>query len=172
MLLWGYMNARRNTRPGFTIVELLIVIVVIAILAAVTIVAYNGISNRATDSRRASDIAAIKRMLLIYHNDHGGLPMTGAGKYTGTNIYAGWDSSHSPTWLAFLKPTNPVIPVDPVNTLTTADTNPRTNGNYTYFYYCYVAPSGPLPATDNVRLGYHKTDGTPVYVDFPVDDCL
>ena len=31
---------------GFTIVELLIVIVVIAILAAITVVAYNGIQNR------------------------------------------------------------------------------------------------------------------------------
>lgn len=35
---------------GFTIVELLIVVVVIAILAAITIVAYNGISIRASDS--------------------------------------------------------------------------------------------------------------------------
>ena len=36
----------RNRNKGFTIVELLIVIVVIAILAAISIVAYNGIQNR------------------------------------------------------------------------------------------------------------------------------
>lgn len=37
---------RNGTADAFTIVELLIVIVVIGILAAITIVAYNGISNR------------------------------------------------------------------------------------------------------------------------------
>lgn len=38
------------SRKGFTIVELLIVVVVIAILAAITIVAYNGIQNRSKNS--------------------------------------------------------------------------------------------------------------------------
>ena len=37
----------KKTKSGFTIVELLIVIVVIGILAAITIVAYNGIQSRA-----------------------------------------------------------------------------------------------------------------------------
>ena len=37
-------------QTGFTIVELLIVVVVIAILAAITIVAFNGIQNRAKES--------------------------------------------------------------------------------------------------------------------------
>lgn len=41
---------------GFTIVELLIVIVVIAILAAITLVTYNGIVNRASDSSLQSEL--------------------------------------------------------------------------------------------------------------------
>ena len=39
---------------GFTIVELLIVIVVIAILAAISIVAYNGIQSRANNTKIVS----------------------------------------------------------------------------------------------------------------------
>ena len=44
------MSLKQTKSRGFTIVELLIVIVVIAILAAITIVAYNGIQNRAKAS--------------------------------------------------------------------------------------------------------------------------
>lgn len=46
----------KNKQNGFTIVELLIVIVVIGILAAVTIVAFNGIQNRAHDTTVQSDL--------------------------------------------------------------------------------------------------------------------
>lgn len=44
------MSLKQTKNRGFTIVELLIVIVVIAILAAITIVAYNGVQNRAKSS--------------------------------------------------------------------------------------------------------------------------
>jgi prepilin-type N-terminal cleavage/methylation domain-containing protein len=49
---------------GFTIVELLIVIVVIAILAAITVVAYNGIKQRADNSAR---VAAAKEWYKVFH---------------------------------------------------------------------------------------------------------
>lgn len=55
---------------GFTIVELLIVIVVIAILAAVTVVAYNGVQARAQRSRLAGDMASIKTKLELFNADN------------------------------------------------------------------------------------------------------
>ena len=50
-----------HRQRAFTIVELLIVIVVIAILAAITITAYNGIQERARMSRASSFAAQLKR---------------------------------------------------------------------------------------------------------------
>lgn len=53
---------RRRTR-GFTIVELLIVVVVIAILAAVTIVAYNGISNQTRTAAYAATVDQAEKLI-------------------------------------------------------------------------------------------------------------
>lgn len=57
---------RTNKQHGFTIVELLIVIVVIAILAAISIVAYNGIQQRARDSIRKDHIAKISKAMQLW----------------------------------------------------------------------------------------------------------
>lgn len=50
----GADNRHKTSRSGFTIVELLIVIVVIGILAAIVIVAYNGVTQRANTARYLS----------------------------------------------------------------------------------------------------------------------
>ena len=55
-----------SRQRGFTIVELLIVVVVIAILAAITIVAYNGISNRAKASAAQSMASQAARKIIAH----------------------------------------------------------------------------------------------------------
>lgn len=59
---------------GFTIVELLIVIVVIAILAAITVVSYNGISSQARDSSREVALRTVTQGLEMYFQKNGHYP--------------------------------------------------------------------------------------------------
>jgi prepilin-type N-terminal cleavage/methylation domain-containing protein len=61
--------SRRNNKRGFTIVELLIVIVVIAILASITIVSFNGISKRAIMATLSSDLSSSNEAILLYEFD-------------------------------------------------------------------------------------------------------
>jgi prepilin-type N-terminal cleavage/methylation domain-containing protein len=61
-------------QPGFTIVELLIVIVVIGILAGITIIAYNGIQSRAHASQAQADSESVTKLLAISNVNNGSFP--------------------------------------------------------------------------------------------------
>ncbi len=63
-----------STNSAFTIVELLVVIVVIGILAAITIVSYTGISQKAVVSSLQSDLGSAKKQLSLYYTDHSSYP--------------------------------------------------------------------------------------------------
>ncbi len=66
---------RLSTRQrGFTIVELLIVIVVIAILAAITVVAFNGVKSRSTNALVQSDLSANMKRVKLYMATNGTFP--------------------------------------------------------------------------------------------------
>jgi prepilin-type N-terminal cleavage/methylation domain-containing protein len=68
----------RAKKTGFTIVELLIVIVVIGILAAISMVAYNGVSASANDSAVQSDMAKAARKIQQYKLDNNDVYPTSA----------------------------------------------------------------------------------------------
>lgn len=71
---------------GFTIVELLIVIVVIGILAAITIVAYSGIQARARDTQMKDAVGKVAQALQILAINQGQTPtMAGSGTTVGVN---------------------------------------------------------------------------------------
>ena len=91
---------KTNTRHGFTIVELLIVIVVIAILAAISIVAFSGIQERTYDSAVKNDINHIAKKAQVFRAEHGYYPWNdyhfssmslGASK----NAYEHYDNGNS-----------------------------------------------------------------------------
>lgn len=59
----------RSSRHGFTIVELLIVIVIVAILAAIVIVAYSGIQARAQAASISSGLRQIDKSMHLWAID-------------------------------------------------------------------------------------------------------
>lgn len=81
---WGY--AKHKQRGGFTIVELLIVVVVIAILAAITIVAFNGIQQKARDSARLTALRTTVNGLEMYYEKYGHYPDACNSLNTGCSI--------------------------------------------------------------------------------------
>lgn len=70
---------RRSGRRGFTIVELLIVIVVIAILAAITTVAYNGISRQTREASIKEELANSAKQLHVIKVNTGSFPSDTSG---------------------------------------------------------------------------------------------
>ena len=84
-MLWA------QKQKGFTIVELFIVIVVIAILAAITIVAYNGISNNAKASAAQSAVSQAVRKVQAY-------AVANADAYPATLALAGVSDSGDTTY--------------------------------------------------------------------------
>lgn len=151
-------------QKGFTIVELLIVIVVIAILAAITIVAFNGVNSKARDAKRAQDMTTIQKALQSYDTLEDGLKTTYSynPNYNSTNR-GGWDASTDDEWLAFLRPRFGNMPTDPRNVLTNNTTSPTSRA---YFYYCYPTVGAPT-----ARLIYYKENNTVVDKSFPVNAC-
>lgn len=78
------MSGRTARIKGFTIVELLIVVVIIAILAAVTIVAYNGIQTRAENAKTSSAVSTYVKAITMYATQNGTYPITASWPCLGT----------------------------------------------------------------------------------------
>lgn len=80
----GFKNIKSKLRAerGFTIVELLIVIVVIGILATITIVAYNGVTARANKTSAQAAASSVIKKVEAYNAEESKYP-TAATALTG-----------------------------------------------------------------------------------------
>lgn len=97
------MKHKRSTASGFTIVELLIVVVIIAILAAITIAAYSGIQSRARNSAALTTANTFIKKVHTYYSLKGSYPATTTTVATTLATYT--ESSLGSANIAFGTPT-------------------------------------------------------------------
>ena len=143
------INTNLKADRGFTIVELLIVVVVIGILAAITVVAFNGVTNRANAASAQSAATSVAKKAEAYNAENGRYPLTLA-EMTGAAATA-----------TFNLPTSTFTDHGSVNNITTAPTNTNT----IRFLKCAAsgATQSSITATNitGVRISYWKYDATP-----------
>jgi general secretion pathway protein G len=156
------MDTYISSRQGFTIVELLIVIVVVAVLATVSVGAFSGTQQRARDAQRVQDMQTLVKALELYKIQTGAYPPVHP-----TNQISGWEvSSMNPgQFLSALKTSGVLssVPVDPVN-------NGTTVHGMLYRYALYSAGSNGCPssrgafyvlAVGDVETSTTKLDSSP-----------
>ncbi len=116
---------------GFTIVELLIVIIVIAILAAIVIVAYQGITAKANASKAQTNAVSVQKKVEAYAADSG----NGNGQYpTGAAGYNGGSGVAAPVTGVTVQSTDPT---STNGTTTVRYISCTVSGNVTGYYIDY-----------------------------------
>jgi prepilin-type N-terminal cleavage/methylation domain-containing protein len=128
-------------RRGFTLVELIVAITIIAVVTAVTVVSFAGTNKRARDSRRMADLEKIRIALEMVKQVGVTYPATGA-----------FSTVLVPDYIQS-------IPTDPKSNIYLYE---RGVTNYTYYLYAvmedvgntnYITGDKGCTATCNYRVG-------------------
>jgi len=106
----GFTPVRRSAEHGFTLVELMVVIVIIGLLAAIVAINVIPSGDKARVTRAKADIATIDQALELYKLSNGTYPSTSDGLNALVNAPAGVDASKYQKG-GYLKK----LPVDPWN---------------------------------------------------------
>lgn len=162
------MVSLKQRQSGFTIVELLIVIVIIGILATLVIVTFSGVQQRARDSERKTDINAIAGQLEAFYASKGYYP-TAADMNTNPDTTGTWRNENKDLFKidqkAFADPSNS----DTQTLNTSAAPDPFTTGDRVYHYVALdgtgaaCATAGAECASYTLQANLEGKEPTSVY---------
>lgn len=77
-----------TSRDGFTLIEILVVIAIIGMIAAVVMVSLSTARAKGRDVRRKADLVQLQKALELYENSNGSYPSTG-GAWYGVSVNGG-----------------------------------------------------------------------------------
>lgn len=123
----------KKNKKGFSLVEILIVMAIVAILAGVVVVVNGESQKKSRDAERKAELLSIKASLDLYYSVHGKYPPAGSCPMVNCYVY----SNNGTDWIPALAAENGSLPVDPINRLATgapANDGPWTDGNFVYTY--------------------------------------
>jgi len=66
----------KRRRHGFTILELLVVVAIIAVLASIILVSFTEVRLKSRDTKRISDMREIEKALVLYQDNIGIFPIS------------------------------------------------------------------------------------------------
>ena len=128
---------RKMKSKGFTIIELIVVIAIVAVLATIIITSVNQFQTKGRDAKRIADLNQMQKALEMYKIDNGKYPSSGSAGCTGGGT--SWCYSANTTeWNllgTILKNYMGIIPKDPVNT--GGGSNPLDGTKY--YNYAYLS---------------------------------
>ncbi len=135
-----FADRRQNARSAFTLIEILIVVVILGILAAVVIPQFSNASQTSRESVLKEELRYLRTQILVYKAQHGDIPpgvvngslSTGAMFVRQMMEYTDEKGNPSATGSAVYKfgpylrkmPTNPITSLDGVKIL--GDSDPLT----------------------------------------------
>ncbi len=71
-----FLASFKNTRRGFTLIEILVVIAIIGILSSVVLASLATSRAKARDAKRVADIDEVRKALELYYDSNGAYPPT------------------------------------------------------------------------------------------------
>jgi len=147
------MLSRKNR--GFTLVEILIVVIILGILAAIVIPQFTNASQEARQSSLVSQLQTLRSQIELYKLQHGDtLPNLIAGGAAQFGQASGWDQL---TKVTTYNGTNcgPYMQAVPVNPLTNSsvvvdgnETSTGVVGGFIYDYSTSTPPTGRIWGVD------------------------